>query len=111
MLVRPTGRLFAINPAAAQLMHIKAASLPGSAVVDTVHPAELDEAAHDLGRLLTGAEDEQARERTLVRRDGSEVRVSIRALLVRDPRGKPAFALVATASCSCATRRTPTGFG
>jgi PAS domain S-box-containing protein len=93
-LVDRSGRLFAVNPAVCRLLGRDAEAVVGQAVVDVVHPDRLAEVAADLARLLSGIDDEQERDRTVVRRDGSEIAVTVKGLLVRDPRGEPAFAVV-----------------
>lgn len=81
------GRILETNPALQAALGYSAAELTSLGIADVNRPADRGRAASLLARLVSGELDSYADDRWYVRKDGSEVPMSLRASAVRDADG------------------------
>jgi PAS domain S-box-containing protein len=88
-LISPDGRYLRVNDALCEITGYTADELSALTTRDLTHPDDREGDWEKLGRMLRGEEPVYANDKRYVRKDGSEVWVSVTATLVRDADGRP----------------------
>jgi diguanylate cyclase (GGDEF)-like protein/PAS domain S-box-containing protein len=93
LLVDIDGRIVDSNPAMHELLGYSSQELQGRVVAEFVHPEDRPHAAAAYGRMIERDEESLRLDSRLVRRDGEVRCVEAGVSLVRDPGGRPSFAI------------------
>lgn len=94
--VDPDGRFLRVNAKMCEILDYPREELLGKTSHEVTHPADVEADAERRERLLSGEVEAYSADERYVRRDGSEVWVSLSVSLVREPSGEPSY-LIAVA--------------
>jgi diguanylate cyclase (GGDEF)-like protein/PAS domain S-box-containing protein len=87
------GRWVRVNPALARILGRPAHDVVGRPPIEFTHPDDLAVSGASAGRLLAGEADDDQLDTRYVRPDGSVVWCRLTTALVRDPLGRPHYAV------------------
>ena len=90
-MVGPDGSFLLVNRRLCDLLGFSMEELSQRSSRQATHPDDLPADLEQTGRCLSGEIDSYAREKRLLRRDGTPVTVSLTNSLVRDHQGAPAY--------------------
>jgi diguanylate cyclase (GGDEF)-like protein/PAS domain S-box-containing protein len=86
-----TGRVLDVNAAMAEMLGLRAESVPGRSVAQLLRPANIGAAYAELERLLSGGSDRFRLETDHLRQDGSIASIDLSMSAVRDSSGRVRF--------------------